>query len=131
MSAMIKRILTKYLESDEELISVERMQTRTPVVARALTLGMSNLANRDYFVGLTDSRLIIVPLSRMGGWQKKNDVFSIKFNDIEIKNDKLLICPKGKYKPIKFHFMSGIKAFTKLDKNEFLYQLEKKQAGRD
>ena len=130
MNAKIARILTRFLESDEELISVERLETRTSVATRALTLGYSNLANQLHFICLTNKRVVIVPLKRMTGKPKEDKVFSLDFDEVNIHRDKLLIIQPGKYNPTKYHFMSGIKALTKLDKNEFLYLLEKKKSEK-
>ena len=122
----IARMISPYLDKDEELIAVERLQTRTSVAARALTIGYSNLANQYHLIGLTNSKVYILPLNRITWKPKEDKVFTIEFNEIEIRKDKLFFIPLGKDKPKKYHFMSGIKALTKLDKDEFLYLLEKK-----
>ena len=103
----IKRELEQFLEHNEELISVGYLQTRTSIAARALTMGYSNLANQGHYIRLTNNRVIIVPLNRMTYKPKKDEVFSVSFDEVEIEGDKLLIQSPNKNKPQKYHFMSG------------------------
>jgi hypothetical protein len=128
MNATIARVINAFLHEGEELIEVERLQTRTSVATRALTLGYSNLANQYHFIGLTNSRVIIVPLNRITGKPNKDEVFSRDFDEIEINKDRLCITPPGKDTPKKYFFMSGIGGLTGLNKDEFLYLLEKKKS---
>lgn len=101
--------ITPFVEKDEKLIACGSFQTRISVIDRAETADFSDLANRSQMIGVTDKRLIVVPLDRKTSEPEKEEVISVSFSDVKIDNDGLLISHKSFGKPIKYLYVFGYK----------------------
>ena len=80
---LIKKELSQYLSSDENLISIGIFKKVPSTTSLMLTRGMTWLFSPRFYVGVTDQRLIVIPeVSKQG-----QDVIYAGFNDVEFYTD--------------------------------------------
>jgi len=120
LNVTIKNQMLNHLEQDEELLSFGGFQRRASYIKNRLTFGIASLSNKNFHIGITDRRIIVLPLNYWTNKVEEEIVFSVEFESVEIKGDHLLINLIGENKPLKLQFYFGMKAVTGLDKNEFI-----------
>jgi hypothetical protein len=108
LSPLDKKILP-FLDKDEKIISSGTFETRISVIDRPMDAGFSDLANRNHIIGVTDKRVIVLPLERITGMPVENEILSVDFADVKIENDGLLINSPSFEKPFKYSYAYGYK----------------------
>jgi hypothetical protein len=102
--------ISKYLTSDETLISVGIFKRVPPASMLLLTRGMAWFLSKEFYVGVTEQRLFVLPLLNKTG--KKlifEEMISAGFDEVDIYqgfiNETILDLRKSyKGKPLKLRF---------------------------
>jgi len=112
--------MPKYLTNDEELISIGTFLKRAGYLKNRLTFGIAGLKDRNYYLGITNKRIIVLPLNYWTNSVEEKNIYSINHKDVEIRKNHLYIPSPGSKNNIELRFQFGIKEVSGLDKNEFI-----------
>lgn len=112
--------IPSFITSEEELAAVGNFLTKAGYLKNRLTFGLARLGNQGFYVGVTNKRIVVLPLTRITGKVDKENIFSVDFDDVEVNGNKLNILIPDTGKLLKLTFNFGIKALSGLDKDEFI-----------
>ncbi len=129
-SKLVMKELPSFISPDEELISYGYFMKKAGYLRNRFTLGYAQFWNQTFYVGLTEKRLVVLPIKRITGKVDKENVFSVDFNDAEVKGNKLIIQTANKNVFLKLSFVFGIKSISGLDKEKFIDELNKHKRSR-
>lgn len=104
-----------FVDKDEEIITSGTFEAKASFVVSALTLG---LANRYHYIGVTNKRVLILPLSKITTKPIKDKVYSVAYDDVKIEKNALIINRQKDNKPIKFAFKFGMSSFSGMSKED-------------
>lgn len=117
---ILMKEIPPFISSEEELVTVGCFMNKASYIKNQLTLGLARLGNQGFYAGVTNKRIIVLPIKRMTGKVDNENIFSVDFKDVEVKGNKLLIVIPDTGKLLKLTFGFGIKALSGLDKDEFI-----------
>ena len=86
----IKKWFSQYLSGEEHLVSIGVFKKVPSTGCLLLTKGMAWLLSQEFYVAVTDQRLIILPSSRKRrqDWMQENIIYA-DFNEVEFYADAL------------------------------------------
>jgi len=122
---LIKKAFSQYLSSEEHLLSIGVFKKVPSTKWLLLSKGMVWLLSREFYVGVTDQRLIVLPASkakRLSGME--DDVIAAGFDEVEFYTDALnntILDIQKIYQgePLKLRFKSGYR-FQGMDQFDFI-----------
>lgn len=109
-----------FISSDEKLITVGTFYKRAGYLKNQLTLGYAKFWNQFFYVGITNKRLVFLPIKRINGKVDKENVFSVDFDKVEVEKNKLIVETPDNGKFLKLSCRFGIKSLSGIDRNEFI-----------
>lgn len=87
---------------------------------------MARLSNQDYYVAVTNMRIIIIPFKKFTGKVDSENVFSVDFNNVEINKNEFKIHLQNDCH-LKLNFAMGYKLSSLLDKEELITSIHNGQ----
>jgi hypothetical protein len=116
-----RELIIPKLEAGEQLRSVGSFRSG-PFWAMMLLSDLFSFAIKNYYMGITNKRLIIV---RINGWGKPMDEGSIAvpLSEVARKGNALMVKLPNKEKPKKFDMYFGLSKLTGYNKEEFIAAL--------
>ncbi len=112
--------MNEHLEKGEELLSVGGFKKRPSYAAVYFSGGLDVFARKHFHIGVTNKRIIILPLKWPNNHPEIELKFDVSFDGLEIKGNKLVLNSPLIDKPLKLHFLFGINAITGLNRDEFV-----------
>jgi len=121
----LRQVISQYLLPEENLVSIGLFKRVPPTGILFLTRGIAWFLAQDFFVGVTDQRLVILPVSK--GKQKTKwfeDVIYANFDEVDFsedifRNSFLKVQKIFKGEPLKLRFKSRHR-YTDQDQFDFI-----------
>lgn len=123
--SQVKKIISQYLSKAENLITIGILKRIPPTSYLLLTRGMAWIFSKEFYVGVTDQRLIILPESkRMRGEGFEEEPIFADFDEVEFYTDPLnntILDVQSMYQgvPLKLRFKPGY-AFEGTNQFDFI-----------
>lgn len=121
----IKKMISQYLSEGEHLVSLGILKRVPPTSYLLLTRGMAWILAKEFYVGVTDQRLIILPGPKQF-WERRleQSVIFADFIDVEFYTDPLnntILDVQKLYKgvPLKLRFKPRFN-FEGMDQFDFI-----------
>lgn len=112
--------INAHLDKDEDLLAVGGFEKRPSYAAVYFSGGLARFSNKHFHIGVTNKRLIVLPLKWSNNNPENEYQFDVTLQDVEIKGNKLILNSPQLDKPLKLHFLFGIKSVTGLSRDEFI-----------
>jgi len=122
---LIKKTFSQYLSSGEHLVSIGVFKKIPSTGCLLLTKGMAWFFSDEFYVAVTDQRLIILPASRKKSLRETGEeVIFADFDQVEFKTDPLnnpVLDVQKLYggNPLNLRFKSGFQ-FEGMDQFDFI-----------
>lgn len=119
----LMRDVPPFIPPDEELVAVGSFINSAGCLKNMLTFGFAQFKHEVFYVGVTNKRLVVLPINMTligAGKVDEDKVFSVDFEDVEVRGNKLIIKTQHYEKLLVLAFSFGNKALSGLDKNEFI-----------
>jgi hypothetical protein len=131
LASRIRETVTQLLEPDEQLQEVAQLISHkkddSTWTGAWVNTGMVGLyLNRDWHAGITNQRLILIPLNKFSKPQV-DQVISLHIGDLDVTSGAVVAKLPGKNGPVKLHFHGGAKFATGLDRVAFLSAIHQQQ----
>jgi len=115
----IVREITPFLNEDEILLSAGIFKERASVGLLMLTRFLARFYMPEFFAGVTDQSVIILPLDRESRHVNDDRVFRLDFSAVEFKGNSFLVY-REKGSPLELRFASECFYVEDFNKNEFI-----------
>jgi hypothetical protein len=109
--------ITPQLQPDEQLRTIGYFRTG-PFWAMILLSSLFSFSMKYYYIGVTNKRLIFIPLNSWGKPDMKK-VTAVLLRDAVLKGSSLLVKMPDNAKPTKFDMQFGIEKISGFSSQEF------------